>query len=51
MQEIFGHENAFEKRKTPVNRLLKLMKDSINYQYYIAKQIGSMTKFKFDPIS
>jgi len=48
MQSIFG-EGVLEKRKTPVNRLFKLLKDSINYQYFIAKQTGSKTKLKFDP--
>ena len=51
MQDIFGADVAFEKRKTPVNRLLKLLKESVQYQYLVAKQTGSMTKFKFDPVS
>ena len=51
MQNIFGGEAASEKRRTPPNRLLKLLKDSVQFQYYVAKQTGSMTKFKFDPVS
>lgn len=50
LSHVFGG-NGGEKRRTPPNRLLKLLKDSVNYQYYIAKQTGSMTTLKFDPVS
>lgn len=31
MQDIFGADVAFERRKTPANRLLKLLKESVQY--------------------
>ena len=31
MQNIFGGEAASEKRRTPPNRLLKLLKDSVQF--------------------
>jgi hypothetical protein len=31
MQNIFGLEAAAEKRRTPPNRLLKLLKDSVQF--------------------
>ena len=38
-----------EKRRAPPGRLSKLLKDSVYYQYYIAKKTGTTTTFKFDP--
>lgn len=40
---------AFEKRRAPSGRLNKLLKDSVLYQYFVAKQTGSTTLLKFDP--
>lgn len=38
-----------EKRRAPSGRLSKLLNDSVLYQYYVAKQTGTTTMFKFDP--
>jgi hypothetical protein len=35
----------------PNNRLLKLLRDSVSFQYFMAKQTGSMTTLKYDPIN
>lgn len=48
LQSVFGQQ---EKRRTPSNRLLKLLKDSVGFQYFMAKQTGSMATLKFDPIN
>lgn len=48
LQAVFGQQ---EKRRTVPNKLLKHLKDSIIFQYFIAKQTGSMTTLKFDPVS
>jgi len=40
---------AFEKRRAPSGRLQKLLKDSVTYQYHVAKQTGTTTMLKFDP--
>jgi len=45
---LFGVQ---EKRRCPSQRLMKLLRDSINFQYYMAKQTGSMTTLKFDPVN
>ena len=45
---LFGLQ---EKRRCPSQRLLKIIRDSVSYQYYVAKQTGSMTSLKFDPVS
>jgi hypothetical protein len=44
-----GDNQTLEKRRAPPGRLSKLLRDSMMYQYYIAKQTGSTTIFKFDP--
>lgn len=44
-----NESKAIEKRRAPIGRLNKLLKDSVIYQYYVAKQTGSTTILKFDP--
>jgi hypothetical protein len=48
IQHLFGQQ---EKRRCPTSRLLKLLRDSVSFQYYMAKQAGSMTTLKFDPVN
>ena len=38
-------------RRTPPNRLPKLLKNAIEMQYLAAKETGSKPSFKFDPVS
>ena len=42
---------ALEQIKTPSGRLSKLLKDSILYQYHVAKQMKSTATMKFDPVT
>lgn len=46
---IGGEGQNIEKRRAPSGRLMKLLKDSVMYQYHVAKQSGTTTMFKFDP--
>jgi hypothetical protein len=48
LHNIFGQQ---EKRRAPPQRLMKLLRDSVSFQYFMAKQTGSMTTLKFDPVS
>jgi len=40
-----------EMRRTPPNRLPKLLQNAIEMQYLAAKETGSKPSFKFDPVS
>ena len=45
---VFGEQ---EKRRVPTNRLLKLLRDSVSFQYFMAKETKSMTTLKYDPVN
>jgi aryl carrier-like protein len=49
LQDVFGQQQ--ERRRVPSNRLLKLLRESVSLQYFMAKQTGSMATLKYDPIS
>lgn len=44
-------QGSVEKMRAPPGRLSKIVKDSVLYQYHVAKQTGTTTMFKFDPAS
>ena len=44
-------KNNSEKRRAPPGRLSRLLKDSVMYQYFIAKSTQTSALLKFDPAS
>ena len=44
-------QGSVERTRAPPGRLSKIVKDSVLYQYHVAKHTNTTTMFKFDPAS